>query len=97
MGRDARTFAILARRKTGYMKVRMQTSYGAVIIELEPLKAPKTVNNFIAYVRDGYYDGTLFHRVIDDFMIQGGGFLPGHDPEAHATCHRERGQERPAQ
>lgn len=77
MGRDARTFAILARRKTGYMKVRMQTSYGAVIIELEPLKAPKTVNNFIAYVRDGYYDGTLFHRVIDDFMIQGGGFLPG--------------------
>jgi peptidyl-prolyl cis-trans isomerase B (cyclophilin B) len=59
------------------MKVRMQTSYGAVILELDPLKAPKTVNNFIAYVRDGYYDGTLFHRVIDDFMIQGGGFLPG--------------------
>ena len=59
------------------MKVRMQTSYGAVIIELEPHKAPKTVNNFIAYVRDGYYDGTLFHRIIDDFMVQGGGFLPG--------------------
>jgi len=59
------------------MKVRMQTSYGAVILELDPLKAPKTVNNFIAYVRDGYYDGTLFHRVIDEFMIQGGGFLPG--------------------
>jgi len=49
------------------MKVRMQTSYGAVIIELDPRKAPKTVNNFIAYARDGYYDGTLFHRVIDDF------------------------------
>jgi peptidyl-prolyl cis-trans isomerase B (cyclophilin B) len=55
----------------------MQTSYGAVIVELDPHKAPKTVNNFVAYVRDGYYDGTLFHRVIDDFMIQGGGFVPG--------------------
>jgi len=59
------------------MKVRIQTSYGAIVLELEPAKAPKTVNNFIAYVRDKYYDGTLFHRVIDDFMIQGGGFLPG--------------------
>jgi cyclophilin family peptidyl-prolyl cis-trans isomerase len=55
----------------------MQTSYGAVVIELDPHKAPKTVNNFIAYVRDGYYDGTMFHRIIDDFMVQGGGFLPG--------------------
>ncbi|MDO8596340.1 MAG: peptidylprolyl isomerase [Sulfuricaulis sp.] len=55
----------------------MQTSLGAVILELDPQKAPKTVNNFLAYVRDGYYDGTLFHRVIDEFMIQGGGFLPG--------------------
>ena len=59
------------------MKVRMQTSYGAVILELDPQRAPKTVNNFNAYVRDGYYAGTLFHRVIDDFMIQGGGFQPG--------------------
>ena len=59
------------------MKVRMQTSYGAIIVELDPQRAPKTVNNFIAYVRDGYYDGTLFHRVMDGFMIQGGGFLPG--------------------
>ena len=59
------------------MKIRIQTSYGAIVLELEPAKAPKTVNNFIAYVRDKYYDGTLFHRVIDDFMIQGGGFLPG--------------------
>ena len=59
------------------MKVRMQTSFGAVILELEPHKAPKTVNNFISYVRDGFYDGTIFHRVIDEFMIQGGGFLPG--------------------
>lgn len=59
------------------MKVRMQTSYGAIFLELDQGKAPKTVNNFIAYVRDGFYDGTLFHRIIDDFMIQGGGFQPG--------------------
>jgi peptidyl-prolyl cis-trans isomerase B (cyclophilin B) len=59
------------------MKVRMQTGYGAIIVELDSKKAPKTVNNFIAYVRDGYYDGTMFHRVIDDFMVQGGGFQPG--------------------
>lgn len=59
------------------MKVRMQTSYGSVIVELDGRKAPKTVNNFVAYVRDGFFDGTLFHRVIDDFMIQGGGFQPG--------------------
>jgi peptidyl-prolyl cis-trans isomerase B (cyclophilin B) len=62
---------------TGPMKVRLQTSYGAIIIELDPHKAPKTVNNFIAYVRDGFFDGTLVHRVIDDFMLQGGGFQPG--------------------
>jgi len=59
------------------MKVRMQTGYGAIIVEVDPKKAPKTVNNFIAYVRDGFYDGTMFHRVIDDFMVQGGGFQPG--------------------
>ena len=59
------------------MKVRMQTSFGAIIVELDPERAPKTVNNFVSYVRDGHYDGTLFHRVMDGFMIQGGGFLPG--------------------
>jgi peptidyl-prolyl cis-trans isomerase B (cyclophilin B) len=55
----------------------MQTSFGAVILELDPQRAPKTVNNFVSYVREGHYDGTLFHRVMDGFMIQGGGFLPG--------------------
>jgi len=59
------------------MKVRIQTSFGAIIVELDPQRAPKTVNNFVSYVRDGFYDGTLFHRVMDGFMIQGGGFLPG--------------------
>jgi peptidyl-prolyl cis-trans isomerase B (cyclophilin B) len=58
-------------------QIRMQTSLGAIIIDLHEDKAPKTVANFLAYVRDGFYDNTVFHRVIDNFMIQGGGFLPG--------------------
>lgn len=58
-------------------QIRMQTSLGAIILELYPDKAPKTVSNFVAYMRTGYYDGTLFHRVIDGFMIQGGGFGAG--------------------
>jgi cyclophilin family peptidyl-prolyl cis-trans isomerase len=56
--------------------VEMQTSLGRMVIELDAGKAPLTVNNFLQYVRDGYYDGTIFHRVIDGFMIQGGGFTP---------------------
>jgi len=54
--------------------VSFKTSMGDFTIELEPQKAPKTVANFLQYVRDGYYDGTIFHRVINKFMIQGGGF-----------------------
>ncbi|MCX7813888.1 MAG: peptidylprolyl isomerase [Tepidimonas ignava] len=50
---------------------------GVITLELDAAKAPKTVENFLAYVRDGHYDGTIFHRVIDGFMIQGGGFEPG--------------------
>ena len=56
--------------------VVVQTSKGAIKIELYPDKAPETVENFMAYVNAGYYDGTIFHRVIPDFMIQGGGFTP---------------------
>lgn len=55
-------------------KVLMKTSEGEITIELNSEKAPKTVANFLAYVDAGYYDGTIFHRVIPDFMIQGGGF-----------------------
>jgi cyclophilin family peptidyl-prolyl cis-trans isomerase len=55
-------------------KVEMVTSKGTMIIELYPDKAPKTVENFLQYVKDGAYDGTIFHRVIRDFMNQGGGF-----------------------
>ncbi len=57
--------------------VRLQTNYGAITLELDNVKAPETVNNFLNYVSSGFYDNTLFHRVIDDFMIQGGGFEPG--------------------
>jgi cyclophilin family peptidyl-prolyl cis-trans isomerase len=56
--------------------VEMRTSLGTMKIELYPDKAPKTVENFLQYVRDGFYDGTVFHRVISGFMIQGGGFSP---------------------
>lgn len=57
--------------------IHMKTSYGTIVLELEPEKAPITTENFLTYVKEGFYDGTIFHRVIDDFMIQGGGFAPG--------------------
>jgi peptidyl-prolyl cis-trans isomerase A (cyclophilin A) len=57
-------------------KVRLVTSMGDVVLELAPDKAPKSVQNFVQYVKAGHYDGTIFHRVIDGFMIQGGGFTP---------------------
>lgn len=52
-------------------------NHGVVTIELDEAKAPKTVANFLAYVKKGHYDNTIFHRVIDGFMVQGGGFEPG--------------------
>ncbi|WP_455204559.1 peptidylprolyl isomerase [Kaarinaea lacus] len=66
--------------------IRMKTSLGTIDIELDHEKAPLTAQNFEQYVKDGFYDGTIFHRVIDGFMIQGGGLEPGmnnkptHDP-----------------
>ena len=57
--------------------VILKTNYGDITIELDFDKAPKTAENFAQYVKDGFYDGTIFHRVIDNFMIQGGGFEPG--------------------
>lgn len=54
-------------------KVRLETSMGDVVLELNAEKAPKTVANFLAYVESGFYDGTIFHRVINNFMVQGGG------------------------
>ena len=57
--------------------IKFTTNHGAFTLELDAEKAPKTVANFIAYVAAGHYNGTIFHRVIDGFMIQGGGFTPG--------------------
>ena len=56
------------------MAVLLTTNHGNIKLELDAEKAPKTVDNFLAYVRSGHYNGTIFHRVIDGFMIQGGGF-----------------------
>ena len=56
--------------------VNFKTNMGDFTVQLEPERAPKTVANFLEYVRDGHYDGTIFHRVIAKFMVQGGGFLP---------------------
>ncbi len=57
-------------------RVKLVTSAGDIVLELDPAKAPRTVENFLQYVKDKHYDGTVFHRVIDGFMIQGGGFTP---------------------
>lgn len=57
-------------------RVRIETSMGNITVELNAQAAPKTVANFLQYVRDGFYDDTIFHRVIKSFMIQGGGFTP---------------------
>ena len=57
--------------------VILHTNHGDITLELDAAKAPKSVANFLQYVRDGHYDNTLFHRVIDGFMIQGGGMAPG--------------------
>ncbi len=62
------------------MNVRMTTTMGDILLELNPDKAPQTVQNFLAYVESGHYAGTIFHRVIKDFMIQGGGM----DSQMHA-------------
>ncbi|TCK09413.1 peptidylprolyl isomerase [Marinobacterium mangrovicola] len=57
--------------------ITLQTNFGDITLELNHEKAPKTAANFEQYVREGFYDGVIFHRVIDGFMIQGGGFEPG--------------------
>ena len=85
--RAARTFALAGLIATGAAahaqssaaaapQATIRTSMGPIVVELYPDKAPKTVANFMQYARDGHYDGTIFHRVIGNFMIQGGGFTP---------------------
>jgi peptidyl-prolyl cis-trans isomerase B (cyclophilin B) len=58
-------------------RVRLDTTKGAIVLELDDENAPASVKNFVQYVREGHYDNTIFHRVIDGFMIQGGGMEPG--------------------
>lgn len=58
-------------------QVEIKTTLGAIVVELDPAKAPLTVENFLQYVKARHYDGTVFHRVMPGFMIQGGGFTPG--------------------
>jgi peptidyl-prolyl cis-trans isomerase A (cyclophilin A) len=67
---------LLAAQPALARKVRLATSAGDIVLELDREKAPKTVDNFLQYVKAGHYDGTIFHRVIDSFMIQGGGMKP---------------------
>lgn len=64
-------------------KVEFKTTMGDFVVELNPEKAPKTVENFLGYVNSGFYNGTIFHRVINNFMVQGGGFTP--DMQQKAT------------
>ncbi|MDE2341794.1 MAG: peptidyl-prolyl cis-trans isomerase [Betaproteobacteria bacterium] len=65
--------------------VRLKTNFGDIVLELDAERAPKTVANFLDYVSQGFYDNTVFHRVIDGFMIQGGGFEPGMHQKATNT------------
>ena len=73
----------------GAPRVKLATTAGDIVVEVYPDKAPKTVENFLQYVKDKHYDGTVFHRVIDNFMVQGGGFdakyseKPTRPPVAH--------------
>lgn len=68
------------------VRILMETNQGNIVLELDKEKAPKTVDNFLTYMNEDFYNGTIFHRVIKDFMIQGGGFTPDmqrkktHDP-----------------
>lgn len=70
--------------------IKLHTNHGDITLELDSEKAPLTVQNFIDYVNSGFYDNTIFHRVIDGFMIQGGGFEPGmHQKQVRAPIQNE--------
>lgn len=74
-------------------RVKLVTSYGPIVLELEPDAAPKTVENFLAYVKEGFYAGTIFHRVIPGFMIQGGGLQEDlREKPTHDAILNEAGQ-----
>ncbi|MCI5070783.1 peptidylprolyl isomerase [Acidovorax sp.] len=77
----AATFSVANVQAQDAPKVKLATSMGDIVVQLDPDKAPKTVENFLAYVNDKHYDGTVFHRVINGFMIQGGGFTADMQPK----------------
>ena len=79
----ALSFALASTAALANPDVLFKTSLGDIKVELDPAKAPKTVDNFLSYVRAGHYNGTVFHRVIPGFMVQGGGFTP--DMQEKAT------------
>lgn len=82
--------SVNAADETTQQRVNLETSEGNIVLELDMTRAPVTVLNFLKYVRSGYYDGTIFHRVIKDFMIQGGGFTPEMErKEGNATIINE--------
>jgi cyclophilin family peptidyl-prolyl cis-trans isomerase len=92
--------ASVAAAQTPAPKVTIETNMGSFVIELDPEHAPKTVENFLRYVREGYYDGLSFHRIVPGFVIQGGGYEPDgrehtlHDPialETKTAAHNARG------
>ncbi len=70
------SMAICFNAQASNPQVELKTSRGDILLELYPDKAPKTVENFITYIKSGFYKGTVFHRVVDRFVIQGGGFTP---------------------
>ncbi|MCM2251289.1 MAG: peptidylprolyl isomerase [Ramlibacter sp.] len=74
-------------------KVKFATTAGDIVVEVYPDKAPKTVENFLQYVNDKHYNGTIFHRVIDNFMIQGGGFDTSYIQKPTRPAVRHEGQE----
>jgi len=71
------SFTIGANAAEGSKRVKITTNLGVIEVELAPNEAPASVENFLNYAKAGFYDGTIFHRVIEGFMIQGGGFEPG--------------------
>ncbi len=76
--------------KTGVKMVKLETNMGDIVLELDEEKAPVTVKNFLRYVDEGYFDDTIFHRVISGFMVQGGGFSVDHkQKDTHATIVNE--------
>lgn len=73
-------------------RVRLETNKGVIVLELDPTRAPVTVENFLRYVREGFFDGTIFHRVIPNFMIQGGGFTVAMEKKpTHPSIKNEAG------